>query len=146
MPVCDPLRRACGMDYWRPMVGSILSALVILSLVAIGLGAIAAPQRAWAQYGIVLDDPRALAFVRAMGVRDAVIAGLLALMALERARSALAWGIALAALIALTDFLVVRVDRRAVAAGAARMDATLALHAGGAIGLLLTAAALLAGF
>lgn len=130
------------------MVGSILSAFVVVSLVAIGLGAVVAPRRALAQYGIVLDDPRALAFIRAMGIRDAVIAGLLTLVALESGRPALACGIGLSATIALTDFVVVRGDRQATASGvpALRMDAALALHAAGIIALLLTTTALLAGF
>ena len=50
-----------------------LSAIVALSLVAIGAGAIVAPRMFAMQYGIELDDPRALGFLRAMGVRDLAI-------------------------------------------------------------------------
>lgn len=123
------------------MIGAILSTLVIVSLLVIGVVALIAPRRLSAQYGIVLDDPRALALFRALGVRDAVIGGLLATLALV-GRDVLAWGMCLGAAIAATDLLLVRADRRVT--GESR-DATLLVHAGGAVGLLVTAAALLAG-
>ena len=127
------------------MIGWSLSVLIVVSLLSLGLGVLVAPRRSSEQYGIVLDDPRALAFLRAMGVRDAVIGGLLALMALARAREMLAWGIAVTAAIAVVDYLVVTADRR-ITAPRAGLDAARLLHAGGAVGLLVTAAALLAGY
>jgi hypothetical protein len=127
------------------MVGWSLSALVIVSLVSLGLGVLIAPRRSSEQYGIVLDDSRAFAFLRAMGIRDAVIGGLLALMALARAREMMGWGIVVTASIAGVDFLVVTADRRTTGT-MGRMDAARLLHAGGAVGLLVTAAALLAGW
>jgi hypothetical protein len=127
------------------MIGWSLSVFIVVSLLALGFGVLVAPRRSSEQYGIVLDDPRALAFLRAMGVRDAVIGGLLALMALAGAREMLAWGIAVTASIAVVDYLVVTADRR-LTASLAGLDAARLLHAGGAVGLLLTAAALLAGY
>ena len=127
------------------MIGSILSALVILSLVSIGIGAFVAPGRSAAQYGIVLDDPRALAFIRAMGARDLVIGGLLGLMALEGARRMLGCGMYLTAVIALADLVVVVRDRRTAGPAPGR-DPARALHAGGAIGLVVAATAVLAGW
>jgi hypothetical protein len=127
------------------MIGWTLSAIVIVSLLLLGLGVLIAPQRSSEQYGIVLDDPRASAFLRAMGVRDAVIGGLLALMALARAREMLGWGIAVTAAIAVVDLLVVTGDRR-ITGTTHRHDAARLLHAGGAVGLLLTGALLLAGW
>ena len=127
------------------MIGWSLSALIIVSLLSLGIGVLGAPRRSSEQYGIVLDDPRAFAFLRAMGVRDAVIGGLLALMALSREREMLGWGIAVTASIAVADFLVVTADRR-VTGTTGRPDAARLLHAGGAVGLLVTAAALLAGY
>jgi hypothetical protein len=126
------------------MIGWSLSALIVVSLLALGFGVLVAPRRSSEQYGIVLDDPRALAFLRAMGVRDAVIGGLLALMALAGARDLLAWGIVVTTSIAVADYLLVTADRRLT--GSRGTDAARLLHAGGAVGLLLTAAALLAGF
>jgi len=127
------------------MVGWSLSALVIVSLLLLGLGVLVAPQRSSEQYGIVLDDPRALAFLRAMGIRDAVIGGLLALMALAREREMLGWGILVTAAIAVVDFLVVSADRR-VTGSTGALDAARLLHAGGVVGLLVTAAVMLAGY
>jgi Domain of unknown function (DUF4267) len=43
------------------------------ALVAIGGTAVAAPRFAAAQYGIGVEDPDALAFVRAAGARDAAL-------------------------------------------------------------------------
>lgn len=126
------------------MVGWILSAIVALSLVLIGTGAIVAPRVSAAQYGIVLDDPRALAFIRAMGVRDLAIGVLFALLLQTQARDVLAWSMIAVVPIAATDLLVVTWDRRAT--GSARgLDRARLLHAAGAIGLLATAAVLHAG-
>ncbi len=122
------------------MLGWLLAALVVLGLLAIGFGGVLAPGSASAQYGIVLDDPRALGLVRAMAARDLVIGGLLALVALGGSRETLGWGTCLTALIAVVDLAVVTADGHA-AAGRART-----LHAGGAVGLLVAGATLLAGY
>lgn len=130
------------------MIGWTLSALVVLGLVAIGVAALVAPRVSSFQYGIVMDDPRALAFVRAMGVRDLVLGVVLALLALEQAREALAGAMFAVALIAVIDFAVVTADHRATApAGATRrgFDQPRTLHFTGAIWLLLTGAVLRAG-
>ena len=126
------------------MIGWALSALIVVSLLSLGLGVLIAPRKSSEQYGIVLEDRRALAFLRAMGIRDAVIGALLALMALARAREMLAWGVAVTASIAVADYLLVTADRRLT--GFRGTDAARLLHAGGAVGLLVTAAALLTGY
>ena len=100
------------------MLGWTLSAVVIVSLVAVGFGALSAPRRAAALYGIVLDDQRALAFIRAMGARDLVIGGLLAVIAFQRRCGPLGWGLCLTAVVALADYVVVTADRRAAISGA----------------------------
>ena len=128
------------------MIGWSLSALIVVSLLSLGVGVLVAPRKSSEQYGIVLDDPRALAFLRAMGVRDAVIGGLLALMALGGARDMLGWGIAVTAAIAVADYVLVTADRRLTGYRGTGLDAARLLHAGGAAGLLLTAGALLAGY
>jgi hypothetical protein len=115
------------------MVGWALSVAIIAALVGIGIVGVLAPEPASRQYGIVLDDPRALAFVRAMAVRDLVIGGLLALLALTGARDVLAWAMCLTVLVAVVDFAVVTADRRGTFGRAT------ALHAIGAVGLLVTA-------
>ena len=129
------------------MLGWALSAAIILSLVAVGFGALWAP-RPWASlYGIVLDDRRALAFIRAMGVRDIVIGGLLAVIAYQRARTALGWGLFLTAVVALADYVIVAADRCAATPGsrAHAMD-TRVLHATSTVGLVVAACLLLAGY
>lgn len=122
------------------MLGWLLAALTMLALIAIGAGGLIAPRSASAQYGIVLDDPRALGFVRAMAARDLVIGGLLALVALGGSRETLGWGTCLTALIAAVDLAVVTAD------GGAPGGRARALHASGVVGLLVAGAALLAGY
>ena len=129
------------------MVGWALSIAIAVSLVAVGLGALAAPRRWAVMYGIVLDDERALALIRAMGVRDLVIGGLLVLIALQGRRVPLGWGLCLTAVVALVDYVVVTADRRAALPGspAHAMDPRV-LHAIGAVGLVITGGLLLAGY
>ena len=114
------------------MIGRVLATLVALGLIGIGLGALAAPRASSRQYGIVLDDPRALALFRAMGVRDLVIGVLVLLLAAAARRDLLALGMAASAVVAVLDFVVVTSD--APKAATARL-----LHGGGALGLLAAA-------
>ena len=130
------------------MIGWMLSTLVLGALVVIGVAGLVAPRVASSQYGIVLDDPRALGLIRALGVRDVAIGVLLALLVREQAREALAWAMFALAAVALIDLAVVTADRRATAAAGAPprgLDPPRYLHAGGAIGLLVTGAVLRAG-
>src|SRR5262249_38817516 len=129
------------------MLGWTLSAVIIASLVVVGFGALSAPRRWAALYGIVLDDQRALAFICAMGVRDLVIGGLLAVIAFQRRREPLGWALCLTAVVALADYVIVTADRRAAAAGSpARAMDTRPLHAMGTVGLVLAGSLLLAGY
>jgi hypothetical protein len=116
------------------VIGLALAWLAALAWIAIGAGALAAPRTASAQFGIVLDDPRALAFIRAMGARDVLIgvfAALLLLGGAER-RELLALAFAASAGVALLDLAVVSRDP-------AGRQAARWLHGGGAAGLLVTA-------
>ena len=126
------------------MLGWTLSAVIIVSLVAVGCGALSAPRRSSALYGIVLDDERALAFIRAMGARDLVIGGLLAVIAFQRRGGPLGWALCLTAVVALADYIVVTADRRTAISGAPARARV--LHASGAVGLVLTGGLLLAGY
>jgi Domain of unknown function (DUF4267) len=112
------------------MIGIAFTGLVVLGLLGIGVGALVAPRASARQYGIVLDDARALAFIRAMGARDLVIGVLLVLLASTERRELLACGMVAAATIAVVDFVVVSVHQPPPRA-LSRL-----LHAGGAIGLL----------
>jgi hypothetical protein len=126
------------------MIGSTLATLVIMGLLAIGVGGVIAPGRASEQYGVVLADARALGLIRAMAARDLVIGGLLGMLALAVTRPTLGWAMWLTAVIAAVDFLVVSADRRATSR--TRLDRATALHGGGAVGLLVAGAVLLAGY
>jgi len=129
------------------MLGWVLAAVIIISLVTAGFGALSAPRRSAALYGIVLDDPRALALIRAMGARDLVIGGLLAVIAYQRARTALGWGLFLTAVVALADYVIVAADRRAATPGSrAHARDTRVLHATGAVGLVVVACVVLVGY
>jgi len=129
------------------MIGWVLVALAASALVALGLGALVAPRTSASQYGIVVGDPRALAFIRAMGIRDLVIGVLLGLLASTRSRELVAWGLYAVALIALLDFVVVTIDRRTTAArDETRGIPSRVLHAAGGIGLGVAAAILHAGY
>jgi hypothetical protein len=129
------------------MLGWVSSTVIIVSLVAVGSGALVAPRRSAALYGIVLDDQRAVAFIRAMGARDIVIGGLLAVIAFQRRSGPLGWGLCLTAVVALADYVLVTADRRAAISGAsARATDTRMLHAIGAVGLVLAGGLLLAGY
>ena len=130
------------------MIGWVLSNFVVGALVVVGVAGLVAPRVASSQYGIVLDDRRALGLIRALAIRDVVIGVLLALLVREQARGALAWAMFALAAVALIDLWVVTADRRATAAAGTPwrgVDPSRYLHAGGAIGLLVTGAILRAG-
>jgi Domain of unknown function (DUF4267) len=126
------------------MIGQSLAMLAILALVAIGVGGLAAPGRASDEYGIVLDDPRALGLIRAMAVRDVVLGGLLGLLALTATREVLGWAMGLTALVAAVDLVVVTTDRSGTTSSA--MNRASLLHGGGLIGLLVAAGVLWTGY
>ena len=93
------------------MIGIAFTGVIVLGLLGIGVGALVAPRASARQYGIVLDDSRALALIRAMGVRDLVIGVLLLLLASTERRGLLACGMVASAAIAVVDFVVVSRDR-----------------------------------
>jgi len=119
------------------MIGQSLAGLAVVALVAIGVGGLAAPRRASDEYGVVLDDVRALGLVRAMAVRDVVLGVLLGLLALTATRAVLGVALCLTALVAAVDLFVVTTDRTATSRSA--MNRASVLHGGGLIGLLVAA-------
>lgn len=122
------------------MIGMMLCGVAALSLLGIGIGAIVAPAFSSGQYGIVVADARALAYLRAMGARDLVLGIVLALLMVLGSSALLAASVAACALVAIVDFAVVFADRRpATAPPGASRGVCLTLHAGGAIGLLAAA-------
>ena len=129
-----------SLRYSAPMVGMMLCGVAALSLLGIGIGAIVAPAFSSGQYGIVVADARALAYLRAMGARDLALGIILALLMALGSAALLAWSVAACAIVAIVDFAVVFADVSPAATprGAPR-GLSLTLHAGGAIGLLATA-------
>ena len=119
------------------MIGSVLCGAIALGLVGIGVGALVAPGMSAGQYGIAVADPRALAYLRAMGVRDLVLGIVIALVLALGSAALLAASVAACALVALVDFALVLVDPRPATSppGAPRV-LSLTLHAGGALGLI----------
>ena len=96
---------------------------------AIGVGAMVAPKTSSGQYGLLSDDRAALAFVRGMGARDLVIAGLIFSSLGDPAalRRVLGWS----SLIGLADGCIVSAVR-----GPRRGDA---VHVAGFAGLVVAA-------
>jgi hypothetical protein len=127
------------------MIGWMLSAIIIVALVTGGIAGFVVPRPAAALYGIVLEEERALALVRAMAVRDLVIGLLLAVVAVQGRSRPLGWSLCSTAIVALADYVLVAADRRTAISGARRpaMD-TRALHAGGAVALVVAGTLLLA--
>ena len=121
------------------MLGLWLAGGIALGLLGIGGGALVAPRLSARQYGIAIEDVRALAFIRAMGVRDVVLGVLLLLLAAAGRRELLAAGVLASAAVAVLDYVVVSRDRPPAPARA-RL-----LHAGGALGLLVAGAVIAGG-
>ncbi len=80
-----------------------------LAFLGIGAGAVLAPRFSAGQYGLPGTDPTALAFVRATGVRDALLGGLILASLGDRAalRRTLAWS----SLVGLADAGIVLARR-----------------------------------
>lgn len=122
------------------MIGMVLCGVAALGLLGIGIGAIVAPAFSAGQYGIVVADARALAYLRAMGARDLALGIVLALLMALGSPALLAASVAACALIAIVDCAVVLADPRpGTDPQTVPRGVSLTLHAGGAIGLLATA-------
>jgi hypothetical protein len=113
-----------------PVIGSFLSALVALGFLALGAGAAVRPRALAAGYGVPADDGPQLAYVRAVGARDAAL-GLLVLSFLAtRSRAPLRAVLGVSALVAASDFALVYGARGKAA------SPNLAIHGGGFAGLV----------
>lgn len=112
------------------MIGNLLAYLAATAFIAIGLGALLAPATSSQQYGLATKDAIALAYVRALGVRDLVLGLLLISFALTRDSGAAAIVAEFGALVGLSDFLIVAASRGKEA------RRNLVIHGAGTIGLL----------
>jgi hypothetical protein len=117
------------------MIGYTLSWLIALMLVVVGFAAGLAPGLTSRGFGVTATGPAALAYVRATGSRDLVLALILIVLLVHHASGLLAASIALSAIVAAGDLmLVLRTP------GARR--STGVIHGTSVVALLVTAALL----
>jgi hypothetical protein len=121
------------------VIGSTLSVCAALAFFGLGAGALAAPRELAKNYGIAVEGADQIAYLRAVGARDAVLGLLLAAFIARRERGPLAVTLALSALAGASDFALVAAARGRSAAP------SLMIHGGGTIGLLALAALVRAG-
>lgn len=101
------------------------------TLIVVGVGAIIAPRQSAAVYGTPLGQDDKVVFVRAAGIRDAIIGGLLFNLSDKARRRDFSMACTWLALIALADALSVFSERGFAA------KRNLVLHLSGAAGLFL---------
>jgi hypothetical protein len=89
------------------MIGHTLAWAIAIALIVVGLAAWLAPRATASGFGVAAPDTAALAYVRATGSRDFVLALILIVQIAEGVRVVLAWSLALAALVAAADLAVV---------------------------------------
>jgi hypothetical protein len=112
------------------VIGTVLAALAALAFIALGLGAIFAPERSASGYGLASSDPSVGSYVRAVGGRDLVLGAIFAVLLVVDARPALAVVSGASALVGAADFMIVWRARGTAA------RANLAVHAIGTAGLI----------
>ena len=107
----------------------LLSPVVGITLVAIGLGALAAPRLSSRMLGLPVDDPVGKALVRALGSRDLILGGVVLASLDEPAtlRRVFGWSAALGLLDA------------AVVVGTRGLRPALIAHVGGAVAVWMLA-------
>jgi hypothetical protein len=119
--------------------GSILAGGAAAAFLALGAGSLAAPRALSENYGLPVDGPDQVAYLRALGMRDAVLGLIVAVFLARGAREPLATTLALSALVGAADFtLVFRARGRAA-------GSSLLIHGTGTLGLLAVAALVRAG-
>jgi len=121
------------------VIGSTLSVCATLAFLGLGAGALAAPRALADNYGIAIEGPDQIAYLRAVGARDAVIGLMIAAFLARRERGPLAVALALSSLVGASDFALVAAARGRAA------PLSLAIHGGGTLGLLVIAALVRAG-
>jgi Domain of unknown function (DUF4267) len=89
------------------MVGYTLAWIIALMLGAVGFAAGLAPRMTAWGFGVPATDPAALAYVRATGSRDLVLALLLIVLIRFHVAALVAAALALSAIVAVADLVVV---------------------------------------
>lgn len=114
----------------------VLCVLAAIGLLAVGALAIIAPMRLARSYGVGVDTPEALVYVRATGARDFILGLILAAAAYRGELPPLIYLCALGVLLSLADFAL-------AFAFARRFRSEHLAHLGGAAGFLVIIALLL---
>jgi len=112
------------------VIGSVLSALVALSFFSLAAGALVAPTELAENYGLPVTGEPAVAYVRALGARDAVLGILILRFLATGARGSLGATVGLSALVGASDFSIV------CAARGFDAKKNLAIHGLGTVGLV----------
>ena len=112
------------------LLGSLGATLVAISFLGLGAGSLAAPHALAENYGLPVEDETGIAYVRAVGMRDAVLGLVLLAFLVRREREPLAIVVGLSALVGASDFTIVGTRRGAAA------PRSLAIHGTGTIGLI----------
>lgn len=86
------------------MIVDALIWLAVAGLTGIGVGAVLAPVMLSRLYGAAVDDPNAIVFVRAAGIRDVLLAGVLAFAQARAFAPVVHVALAAGGLLALGDF------------------------------------------
>jgi hypothetical protein len=115
------------------VLGLALAALVAAGLVTIGTLALLAPELAARGYGVAITDLASRTYVRAAGLRDIVLGGIVVIVRAQASPRTLSCVVALLAVIAAGDLVLARRSR------------SVAIHAVGVLGLLVAAALLASG-
>jgi hypothetical protein len=121
------------------VIGSALSVCAALAFLGVGSGAVAAPRALAQNYGIAVDGADQIAYVRAVGARDAILGLLILAFLARRERGPLAVTLALSAIAGASDFSLVAAARGRSA------PLSLAIHGSGTVGLLAIAGFVRAG-
>jgi len=111
-------------------VGPVLAGCVAASFLGLGAGALFAPRALAENYGLPVDEPKGIGYVRALGARDAILGLLTVAFLVQRDHRALATTVGLSALVGASDFAVIASTRGTEA------PLSLAIHGTGTVGLL----------
>jgi hypothetical protein len=111
-------------------LGNLGAALVAVAFLGLGAGSLADPRKLARNYGIPVDDAGSIAYVRATGMRDALLGALIFAFLRRDDRPALATTVGFSSFAGASDFALVATTRGTAA------PLSLGIHGGGTLGLL----------
>lgn len=116
------------------MLGLTGASLVACGFVSLAFGSLLAPEALAETYGLPLEHPSGSSYLRAVGMRDLALGGLLFATLARGDRRAVAALLGWSAFVGATDFAIV------AAARGREADRSLAIHGIGTIGLVVLTA------